>query len=80
MGISTQDGLMGYLSLILYLMEGTSLIYGIFKFSKPKIKTFKRHIWSYDKGNYDILRDKASSIDWGSLQDDDIDIYSIQYK
>ena len=51
-------------------------IYGIFKFSKPKIKTFKRHIWSYDKGNYDMLRDRASSIDWGSLQDDDIDIYS----
>ena len=32
---------------------------------------------SYDKGNYDdVLRDKASSIDWGSLQDDDRDIYS----
>ena len=23
-----------------------------------------------------MLRDKASSVDWGSLQDDDIDIYS----
>ena len=25
-------------------------IYGIFKFSKPKIKTFTRHVWSYEQG------------------------------
>ena len=47
-------------------------IYGIFKFSKPKPKTFMRHIWSYEQGNYDLLRQKALSIDWSSLQDNDV--------
>ena len=50
-------------------------IYGIFKFSKPKVKTFMRHICIYEQGDYDLLRDKASS-DWGSLQNNDIDIYA----
>ena len=51
-------------------------IYGIFKFSKPKVKTFMRHIWSYEQGDYDLLREKASTFDWTSLQSDDIDIYA----
>ena len=29
-------------------------IYGIFKFSKPKFVSFTRHIWHYDRGNYDF--------------------------
>ena len=52
-------------------------IYGIFKFSKPKVQTFMRHIWSYEQGDYDLLREKASTFDWTSLQSDDIDIYAI---
>ena len=48
-------------------------IYGIFKFSKPKIKTFTRHVWSYEQGDYDLLRQKASAIDWNSLQNDNVD-------
>ena len=43
---------------------------------KPKTKSFTRHIYSYDKGNFDLLREKASSFDWNTLQDDDIDIYA----
>ena len=31
-----------------------------------------RHIWSYEQGNYDLLRQKALSIDWSSLQDNDV--------
>ena len=33
-------------------------IYGIFKFSKPKFVSFTRHIWNYDQGNYDLLRNR----------------------
>ena len=46
-------------------------IYGIFKFSKPKVQTFMRHIWSYEQGDYDLFREKASTFDWTSLQSDD---------
>lgn len=51
-------------------------IYGIFKFSKNKIHSFTRRIWSYDKGNYELLRNKAAEIDWDALRDNDIDTYA----
>ena len=51
-------------------------IYGIFKVSKPKNKSFQRHIWDYAKGNYNLLRNNALLVDWNFLYDPDIDIYS----
>ena len=51
-------------------------IYGVLKFSKPKSKAFVRHIWSYENGNYELLREKASAFDWQSLENDDLDIYA----
>ena len=51
-------------------------VFGILKFSKPKVKAFKRHIWSYDKGNYELLRNKARDTDWDSLRDENIDTYA----
>ena len=51
-------------------------IYVILKFSKPKKSSFERHIWYYDKGNYNDLRNKARQTDWESLKDNDIDIYA----
>ena len=50
--------------------------YVILKFSKPKSTSFERHIWYYDKGDYNKLRNKARKTDWFSLQDNDIDIYA----
>ena len=50
--------------------------YVILKFSKPKSTSFERHIWYYDKGDYNKLRNKARQTDWFSLQDVDIDIYA----
>ena len=38
-------------------------IYGVFKFSKPKQNTYTRHIWSSGRGNYELLRQKASNTD-----------------
>ena len=51
-------------------------IFGLYKFSKPKFKSFVRHIWRYDLGDYNLLRQKASTFDWDSLQDDDINKYA----
>ena len=49
---------------------------GILQFAKLKCKTFKRHIWDYEKENYESLREQASLIDWPALDDDNIDTYS----
>ena len=51
-------------------------VYGVLKFSKPKSKASVRHIWSYENGNYELLREKASAFDWQPLENDDIDIYA----
>ena len=51
-------------------------IYGIFKFSKPKYASFTRHIWNYDKGNYELLHNKATSFDWDYIKDNDINTYA----
>ena len=46
------------------------------KFSRPKHKAFKRHIWSYDIGNNEVLRDKSQNTDWDSLRDDNLDMFA----
>ena len=52
-------------------------VFGIFKFTKPNVQCYKRHIWQYDHGDYDHMRALASSTNWHSLQDDDVDIYAL---
>ena len=51
-------------------------IYIILKFSKPRNTSFERHIWYYDKGDYNALRNKARQTDWDSLHDNDINTYA----
>ena len=51
-------------------------IYVIVKFSKPRNTSFERHIWYYDKGDYNALRNKARQTDWDSLHDNDINTYA----
>ena len=51
-------------------------IYEIFNFSKPKKKSYMRHIWMYDRADFDLLRQKAADFDWASLRSDDISIYA----
>ncbi|MCG8032214.1 MAG: endonuclease/exonuclease/phosphatase family protein [Candidatus Thiodiazotropha taylori] len=55
-------------------------IFGILKFAKPRLKSFDRHIWDYKNGNYHLLREKASAIDWNSLIHENVDIYSNNLK
>ncbi|MCG8049110.1 MAG: reverse transcriptase domain-containing protein [Candidatus Thiodiazotropha endolucinida] len=51
-------------------------IFGVFKFSTPKRKTFTRHIWRYEQGNYELLKENAASADWNALKNSDIEIYA----
>ena len=51
-------------------------IYAIIKFSKPKYKASERHIWYYDRCDYNAFRNKARRVDWISLQNNDIDVYA----
>ena len=47
-------------------------VYGIFNFSKPKHKSYVRHTWSFEQGDYNLLRGKASLTNWDHLYDADI--------
>ena len=49
-------------------------IYGIFNFSKPKQKSYIRHIWKYEQGDYVTLKHLANTFDWTSLKHEDINI------
>ena len=51
-------------------------IYGIFKFSKPKVSSFTRRIWYYDRCDFNVLRNKVNAVDWNSLQDNNISTYA----
>lgn len=55
-------------------------VFGILRFAKPKSISFTRHVWDCNNDNYDLLREKASEIDWSSLKDDSIDIYANNFK
>ena len=52
-------------------------VFGIFKFTKPKFQCYKRHIWQYDRGDYDHMRALASTTNWHSLKDHNVDIYAL---
>ncbi len=51
-------------------------IYGLLKFSKQKIKPFKRKIWEYDRGDYNQLRRDIANVTWIDLKSDNIDEYA----
>ena len=51
-------------------------VYGVFKYTKHSKKSFTRRIWSYDRGDYDLLRTKVANTDWDSLSDPDVNIYA----
>ena len=45
----------------------------IFNFRKCKRKSYFRHTWSYDRGDYTLLRQKATETIWENLYD--LDVY-----
>ncbi len=46
------------------------------KFTKPKCKTFYRHMWRNDIGDYLKLRQLMSDTNWNLLKCDNVDIYA----
>ena len=51
-------------------------VFGILKFSKPKMKSYVRNIWIYDQGDYQQLRMKAAATDWASLFLNNLNVYA----
>lgn len=51
-------------------------VYGILNFSKPRYNCIVRQVWSYERGNYDLLRQKAAETNWTLFQNDDINVYA----
>ena len=51
-------------------------VFGILNFTKPKTKSYTRHTWSYDRGDYNLLREKAADTNWNILSDPDINIHT----
>ena len=51
-------------------------VFGILNFSKPKAKSFERHVWLYNQSDYGLLREKASTTDWESFKSPNIDLYA----
>ena len=47
-----------------------------FYFTKPKQKSYTRHIWKYEQGDYVALKHTANTFDWTSLKHEDINIYT----
>ena len=51
-------------------------VFGVFSFSKPKRKSFKRHIWRYEQGDYNLLRQRAATTDWTAFNNPNINVYA----
>jgi len=45
----------------------------VFRYNKPKSRSFQRQIWRYDLADYDRMRLMLSSEDWSSLKHANLD-------
>ena len=52
-------------------------VFGVLNFSKPRGKSYVRTTWSYDRGDYNLLKQKASLTDWESFYDTDINKHAL---
>ena len=44
-------------------------VFGILNFTKPKRKSYLHYTWSYDQGDYNLLREKAATTNWEKIYD-----------
>ena len=51
-------------------------IYGLFKFRKQNSKHIERHIWRYNDGNFDMLRQNMADVNWDGLKNEDVNTYT----
>ena len=54
-------------------------IYCVLNFNKTKIPIYNRKIFLYKRGNYGAFKDDLQRADWGSLKDDNVDIYASNF-
>ena len=54
-------------------------VFGFLKFVKRKTRCFKRIIWDYNHGDYDLLRSIFNDINWHEIENNDLDIYTKQF-
>ena len=47
-------------------------IFGILNFTKPNRKSYLCHTWSYDRGDYNLLGEKASTTNWERIYYEDV--------
>ena len=47
-------------------------VFCVLDFQKPKTRSFKRHIWLFDRGNYQALSTELNNTNWDNLKDADI--------
>ena len=51
-------------------------IFCLLKFDNSAKSTFSRHIWLYDRCDFNLFRDEIQQTDWQSLEHDNIDTYA----
>ena len=51
-------------------------VYCVLKFDKLITPIYTRHIWLYDRGDYESFSRDLNDIDWSSINNDDIDEYA----
>ncbi|CAC5418083.1 unnamed protein product [Mytilus coruscus] len=54
-----------------------SPVYGILKFHKPSNTCFKRKIWLYDRGDYDLFRRMLSDVNWNDFIESSTNVDSL---
>ena len=51
-------------------------IYCVYNFDKVKTPSFTRHIYLYNRGDYQTLTHELTGTDWNSLKDNNVDVYA----
>ncbi|MES9992730.1 MAG: reverse transcriptase family protein, partial [Candidatus Thiodiazotropha sp.] len=51
-------------------------VFCVLNFDKHKSNILKRHIWLYDRGDYQSLSDELTNTNWAHLKHNDVNIYA----
>ena len=51
-------------------------VYCVLKFDKLITPIYTRHIWLYDRGDYESFSRDLNDMDWSSIKNNDIDEYA----
>ena len=53
-----------------------SPVYAVLKFHTKPTAVYQRHIWLYDRGDFDSMAREIQDSNWDEVKDDDVDIYA----